>query len=143
MEIRQWGNLDTTSARHSADSSHAQPLPTSETKTLQVSEEQIHEYVPRNYIGPEVYKMIAAFETWSLQHASILQREDAMALDHKSLENSEWHFQGNHIEPMSTEISWAPPKRFYLTFWRSLARKAVLHHHDSQKFTANEMMCYP
>ncbi len=69
------------------------------------------EYVPVNYICPEVYALIAAWESASKQVHSTGTSTPKAVLMKNSLQS-----------PCSAAV---PPKRFFRTFWKSLSRKLM------------------
>jgi hypothetical protein len=81
------------------------------------------DYVPQNFIKDEVLQFIAAFERTTLQRAAIAQAGDAM----------ETATGGEDFEPLRPLTDRAPPKRFYLTFWRSAAWRLVQQKQISAK----------
>ena len=74
-------------------------------------------YVPVNFIPDEVFAFLAA---WDASHISKTSSPDGMELDTASLPASQDMF-----EPTRRLNDFAPPKRFYRTFWRSMARRVV------------------
>jgi hypothetical protein len=71
-------------------------------------------YVPVNFIPDEVFAFLAAWD------ASKTSSPDGMELDTASIPTSQSVF-----EPTRRLNDFAPPKRFYRTFWRSMARRVV------------------
>ena len=74
-------------------------------------------YVPVNFIPDEAFAFLAAWDAAYITKASPL---DAMELDTVSLPVSQIEF-----EPTRRLNDFAPPKRFFRTFWRSIARRVV------------------
>ena len=74
-------------------------------------------YVPDNFIPEEVRAYLAA---WDAFYISKTSSPDGMELDTASLPASLDMF-----EPTRRLNDFAPPKRFYRTFWRSMARRVV------------------
>ncbi len=80
-------------------------------------------YRPVNFIPDEVYELIRNWEV-----AYLKQHESIQAVDSLDTEASNDSLSNESIfEPtrllMSATV--APPKRFYRTFWRSLARRTL------------------
>ncbi len=73
----------------------------------------VEAYVPVNCIKPEVYAMIAAWEACELSRVKVDDREGGDTIDICET----WH----------CSTSSAPPKRYYLTFWRSVTRRILNH----------------
>ena len=74
-------------------------------------------YVPVNVIKPEVYALIAAWE--ACQSDPMESEEAAESTLHA---HSESMYEPSRCIPTS-----APPKRFYLSFWRSVTRRMLEH----------------
>jgi hypothetical protein len=73
----------------------------------------VEAYAPVNCIKPEVYAMIAAWEACELlPRMKLVDKESGDTLI-------------DICETCST--SCAPPKRYYLTFWRSVTRRILNH----------------
>ena len=64
-------------------------------------------YVPKNFIKPEVYKMIT---DWMKDREGKADIFGKIRMD---------------MDIVASDHSTAPPKRFYLTSWRSVARRAL------------------
>ena len=75
------------------------------------------EYVPVNYISPEVYALLAAAEASAARRAQNLHAASA------DICNIEADGQG--LEPCLAAM--APPRRFYTTFWRSITLRLLDH----------------
>ena len=80
-------------------------------------------YVPVNIIPQAVYAMIDAWEQ------SEVNRQDVMDVSGSAAMTATASFSGalslNDYEPMRICSFEAPPRRFYRTFWRSLARRIL------------------
>ena len=63
-------------------------------------------YVPQNYISPEIYALLANWEAWCL-------------------ENPQPVVPAQVYEPFRLLPNSGPPKRFYRTFWRGITRRLV------------------
>jgi hypothetical protein len=87
-------------------------------------------YRPVNFIPDEVYKLI---QNWELSH--LKQQESAQAVDSMETESFTIPLPGESIfEPMRCMLESAhPPKRFYLTFWRSITWRIFQRKKESTK----------
>ena len=72
-------------------------------------------YVPVNFIEPEVYAMIAAWEACELKGRAS-EASSECSLDAR---------QDAVCEPSRCVSITAPPKRFYRAFWRSTTRRML------------------
>jgi hypothetical protein len=80
-------------------------------------------YVPVNFIKPEVYAMIAAWEASALKR----KESDAASVPKIKIETRD----GDMYEPMRCIPASTPPKRFHRTFWRSITRRVLEHDRKS------------
>ena len=74
-------------------------------------------YVQVNFISPEVYALIAAWEACQFN-----PKESEEAAESTLHAHSESLYEPSRCIPTS-----APPKRFYLSFWRSVTRRMLEH----------------
>jgi hypothetical protein len=81
-------------------------------------------YRPVNFIPDEVYEMIWTWEISCLKQRELASAVDSMEID--SFSNS----RSSDIDYQSIP-EFAPPKRFFRTFWRSLTRRLVQHEINS------------
>jgi hypothetical protein len=65
-----------------------------------------------------VLAMLAAWEACEITRKKFEQAEESAILAMKSNRNC-------RREPLRSAPTYAPPKRFYITFWRSIARRMV------------------
>ncbi len=84
-------------------------------------------YVPINFIKPEIYAMIAAWEACEL----------------KGLETGESAFDARSedvCEPMRCMSNSAPPKRFYRSFWRRITQRMLEHSRKSIRSSSHMVL---
>ena len=98
-------------------------FPTNSLITKQSNCCEDDDYVPVNFISDEVRAMIKA---WELARQKELELQEAsgatIIMDgHAASQSPEIH------EPIRYITDGAPPKRFYRTFWRSIARRVLEH----------------
>ncbi len=68
------------------------------------------DYVPKNYIQPEVLSLIAAWEAAMNTRIHAAAHVDTMDVD-------------SNISNMTEDMP--PPKRYYLTMWRSIIQRVL------------------
>ncbi len=81
------------------------------------------DYVPVNFISEEVRAMI---KTWELARQKQLELQEASSttsIDGSTVVRN--HASQEIHEPIRCITDGAPPKRFYRTFWRSIARQLL------------------
>ena len=102
-------------------------------KSPELSQKKISEtYVPVNVIPQAVYAMIAAWEQSELNRQDVMDGSGSAAMT--SAASLSGTLSLNDYEPMRICNFEAPPKRFYRTFWRSLARRIL----ESDKLAVQE-----
>ena len=79
------------------------------------------DYVPVNFIKAEVYAMIAAWEASSMKYS-----DESASNVMPDVQSCCQDF--GIYEPIRCTPNFAPPKRFYRTFWRSITRKMLRQH---------------
>ncbi len=72
-------------------------------------------YVPVNAIKPEVYAMIAAWEAFEISRMKLSGTEGSVDDTNSRVV----------CEPLHTMTTNQPPKRYYLTFWRSVTQRII------------------
>ena len=74
-------------------------------------------YVPVNFIPEEVCAFIAAWDASTLTFSS--------SSSDTTLGSASVPFSQHDYEPARRQNDFAPPKRFYRTFWRSVSRRIL------------------
>ncbi len=86
-------------------------------------------YVPLNTIEPEVYAMIAAWEAFEISRMK-LDEAAGDALDTTSI----FCRESDRLTPCR------PPKRYYLTFWRSVTQRIIKLKHSPKSCKSNHQV---
>ena len=79
------------------------------------------DYVPVNFIPEAVYAMIQA---WEMKRHDLMEVSGSMSLS-AAVSSSTDTLRLEDYEPLRVCAQAAPPKRFYRTFWRSVARRVL------------------
>ena len=87
-------------------------------------------YVPVNYISPDAFAFLAAAEA-SADHRAEALGSEGMELDASGHGTTLQSALDGLYNPERILLSFAPPKRFFRTFWRSIAFRLV-HRHSQQ-----------
>ena len=93
--------------------------PSSDTDRKAASADGDDDYVPVNYIPEAVYSMIKA---WELKRHDIMEVSSSMSLSATAASSTDALRLEDYV-PMRICAQAAQPKRFYRTFWRSVARR--------------------
>ena len=79
------------------------------------------DYIPVNFIPDEVLMMLKAWETTQLSRLELQGASGATSQDVSTAAQDDQEA----YEPLRYITDGAPPKRFFRTFWRSVARRAL------------------